>query len=203
MPDGARFGALMAALADHRRRPVLIAPRAAVLDVVELYGPDQRPDPLGLDIAPRLLTGRRIPWQVIWPGESWEHRSGREIVSSETAFGEDAFMLGLHAGRDGLLLLYSGRGGIATGRPGRSHLQALGWRPGQGIVVVTERWPGPEAAASTARVLARRSGSPVLAADTYAWAAPDGRALAAPGRGGRRGPACARWHAGQLGAGAA
>src|SRR5450755_108908 len=43
---------------------------------------------------------------------------------------------------------------------------------------------GPGAGESVAEVLARRSGRPVLAADTYAWATPDGRILvdSAPGR---------------------
>ena len=54
--------------------------------------------------------------------------------------------------------------------------------PGTVLVIVGCGAAGtaPGAAASAAQVLARRSGSPVLAADTDAWTTPDGRVLAAP-----------------------
>ena len=139
VPDGARFGALMTALANFRQRPVLVAPAGADLAVAPL----SRANPQGLDIAPTSQARPEVPWQVIWPSQSWDYRHGREMVENDVWFG-DAFMVGLRVGPAGLMLLYNGDGGgFAVQRPEPGHLVALGWA-GESIVLVTERWPGLE-----------------------------------------------------------
>ena len=71
VPDGARFGELMTALANFRQRPVLVTPAGADLAVAPL----SRADPQGLDIAPTSQARPEVPWQVIWPSQSWEYRA--------------------------------------------------------------------------------------------------------------------------------
>ena len=106
VPDGARFGALMTALANFRQRPVLVTPAGADLAVA----PPSRADPQGLDIAPTSQARPPVPWQVIWPSRrAGRTEHGREMVEDDVWFG-DAFMVGLRAGPAGLMLLYNGRG---------------------------------------------------------------------------------------------
>ncbi len=137
VPDGARFGALMADLASRFQRPVLVTPGGAGLTLVTVFGTrvPRR------DISPADVSGAQAPWQVLWPRESWEDRVGRLIVERENWFG--AFMLGLHVSHTGLRVLYNREGQtLALEQPAPDHLRALGWTEGHGIVVVTERWPG-------------------------------------------------------------
>ena len=86
------------------------------------------------------------PWEIDWPLGSWEAEHGREMIAS--AQGGDGVrggfvVVGVGADPEWSWLVYDGAGsGFPTGGMERRHLEALGWRPGQAIVVVTRRREG-------------------------------------------------------------
>jgi hypothetical protein len=137
-PGGTRFAGMMAELAQLTGRPVLRTPMSARIARVRVAW-QGRP---GADVAPSGLRGQLVPWLVSWPRESWEYQQGRGMVAAGLPF-SDAFAAGLRAGPDGLIMLYNRDGGaFAVRQPEADHLRALGWDGRQGIVLVTERWPG-------------------------------------------------------------
>ena len=135
-PSGSRLEGLMTELAGLRGRPVLRTPVGANLALMSWPGRQ------GTDLAPASLSGYLVPWRVSWPRDSWEHQHGHQLVAADGPF-SNAFVVGLHAGSDGLMLFYNGEGGgFVTGYVESDYLRVLGWDGQQPIVLVTERWPG-------------------------------------------------------------
>jgi ribosomal-protein-alanine N-acetyltransferase len=85
---------------------------------------------------------RIIPRRIIWVPGSWESRHGRAMVMEGIAY-PGLFVMGVHVRRDGRWLVYDGHSRGFPGQGlGRAHLEALGWHPGQAIMVVTQRREG-------------------------------------------------------------
>ncbi len=131
-PGGARLEGMLAQL---RGRPVLRTPLGSRAAAIPASWDGQS----GADIAPVGLMGDLVPWRVTWPQDSWEHQQGRPMIA-EAPF--NAFVVGLHAGSEGLMLLHNRLGsGFASGQAGPDHLRALGWDGRQDIVLVTRHLP--------------------------------------------------------------
>jgi hypothetical protein len=85
------------------------------------------------------MSGLIVAWwgEVSVPG-SWEDQNGRALIGRAHATGAaGGFVMGLGAGQEGELAVYGEEGrGFPARRLRRAHLEALGWRRGQAIVVV-------------------------------------------------------------------
>jgi hypothetical protein len=127
VPDGGRLRGLMTLLADLRRQPILLLPAGAQL----------RPATDADDHIIPVVDEKPVPWDIVWPRESWAASRGLELVAAENPF-PGFLALGLHVGSDGLMLFYNRSGGFPVQRHEGADLAALGWENRRDIVIITE-----------------------------------------------------------------